>query len=237
MSKHEAAATTARSGDSLSAAASKRAGDKRVAAESPASSHSSDGSRGARLTPVTEKPCSGSETIRRRWQTPDGYWNPYLAGFALGLVLFASFIVTGHGLGASGGLARLATSLLSRVSSQLVDTTGFFAGLGGGPKNPLMHWIVWELFGVLLGGFASGMLARRVSLSIGKGPRISNRTRLALALLGGIIVGWGTQLSRGCTSGQALSGGAVLAAGSWAFMFSVFGGGYVVAWPLRRLWR
>ena len=50
-------------------------------------------------------------------------------------------------------------------------------------------------------------------------------------------MGYGSQWARGCTSGQALSGGAVLSVGSWAFMFSVFGGGYALAYFLRRLWR
>ena len=44
---------------------------------------------------------------------PDGrgHMNPYLAGFLLGMVLFLSFITLGAGLGASGGLARIAAWL------------------------------------------------------------------------------------------------------------------------------
>ena len=49
-------------------------------------------------------------------------------------------------------------------------------------------------------------------------------------------MGWAAALARGCTSGQALSGGAVLAVGSWAFMMMVFAGAYALAYPLRRLW-
>jgi hypothetical protein len=56
------------------------------------------------------------------------------------------------------------------------------------------------------------------------------------ALAGGILVGYAAQIARGCTSGQALSGGAVLSVGSWAFMFSVFGGAYALAWFIRKLW-
>jgi hypothetical protein len=57
-----------------------------------------------------------------------------------------------------------------------------------------------------------------------------------MAFVGGAIMGYGARFARGCTSGQALSGGAVLSAGSWAFMFAVFGGGYAVAYFVRRLW-
>ncbi len=41
---------------------------------------------------------------------------------------------------------------------------------------------------------------------------------------------------RGCTSGQALVGGAELSIGSWAFMFSIFAGGFAVAYFVRRQW-
>ena len=51
----------------------------------------------------------------------------------------------------------------------------------------------------------------------------------------GAVAG-GARLARGCTSGQALSGGSVLSVGSWAFMFAIFGGGYAVAYFVRKLW-
>ena len=170
-------------------------------------------------------------------RSDERYWNPYLCGALLGVVLFLSFLVTGHGLGASGGLARGVTAALKAVAPATVNSTAFFAGLGGGDKSVLSHWIVWEILGVLIGGALSGLLAGRFGVGIHRGPQITDRRRLVLALLGGLLVGWGTQLSRGCTSGQALSGGAILSAGSWAFMFAVFGGGYLVAYPLRKLWR
>ena len=57
-----------------------------------------------------------------------------------------------------------------------------------------------------------------------------------IVIIGGAIMGYGARMARGCTSGQALSGGATLSVGSWAFMFAVFGGAYAVAYFVRRLW-
>ena len=37
----------------------------------------------------------------------DRFWNPYLAGVLLGLVLLASFLIMGKGLGASGAANRM----------------------------------------------------------------------------------------------------------------------------------
>ena len=70
-----------------------------------------------------------------------------------------------------------------------------------------------------------------------KGPNITKRTRWVTAFIGGAIMGYGARMARGCTSGQALSGGAVLSLGSWLFMFAVFGGAYALAYFVRKLWR
>jgi uncharacterized protein len=90
--------------------------------------------------------------------------------------------------------------------------------------------------GTLLGGFVSGWLNGRLKVETGKGPRITVRKRWFMALIGGAFMGYGARLARGCTSGQALSGGAVLSVGSWAFMLAVFAGGYALAYFVRRLW-
>ena len=164
------------------------------------------------------------------------YMNPYLAGMFLGLVLFASFMLTGHGLGASGGMVRTIVAAVDLVAPGHVDRTGSLAEIAGGDKNPFDNWLVWAVAGVLIGGFISGLLSNRIRVETQAGPRISSRTRWVMAFIGGALVGIGARLARGCTSGQALSGGAVLSAGSWVFMMAVFAGGYLLAWPVRKLW-
>jgi uncharacterized protein len=167
---------------------------------------------------------------------PRPYLNPYLVGAMLGVVLFLSFYVTGGGLGASGAMTSIQTGVLRWVSPDHVDRTAYFADVAGGPRNPWVSSGVFMLVGTLLGGLASGLVNRRVRLELRKGPRITTATRVVFALLGGAIMGYGARLARGCTSGQALSGGAVLAVGSWAFAFAIFASGYALAWFVRRLW-
>jgi uncharacterized membrane protein YedE/YeeE len=164
------------------------------------------------------------------------YVHPYLGGALLGVVLFLAFFLTGNGLGASGGLNRYVVFLEDLVAPQHVDRTAYLLKMAGGDKNPLDDWVVLVVTGALLGGFFSGWWHGRLKITTGKGPRISVRTRWAVAFLGGVIMGYGARMARGCTSGQALSGGAVLSVGSWAFMFAVFGGAYAVAYFVRRLW-
>ncbi len=164
------------------------------------------------------------------------YLNPYLAGGLLGVVLFLAFFITGNGLGASGGLNRIVVFFEDLIVPEHVDRVPYLITLAGGNKNPLDDWIVFMIAGTLIGGFISGLIHRRVRWEVGKGPQISVRTRLLMAFIGGSLMGYGARFARGCTSGQALSGGATLSVGSWAFMFAVFGGGYALAYFVRKLW-
>ncbi len=166
------------------------------------------------------------------------YWNPYVAGVMLGLVLLASFVLMGRGLGASGAFSSVTALAVDAVAPEHAANNEFYQGylqngIGG---NPLKSWLVFEVLGVLLGGFFSAALAGRLTRTVSKGPRISVRTRLMFALLGGTLMGIGAKFARGCTSGQGLSGGAVLNVGSWAFMLMVFIAAYALAYSFRRLW-
>lgn len=162
--------------------------------------------------------------------------NPYLGGVLLGFVLFCAYLLTGNGLGASGAISRIQTAILDLFASDHVNNVAYFCNLAGGNKNALADSSVLLLLGVFLGGMLSGHINGRLKVQTGKGPNISVKTRWIMAFVGGILMGYGARFARGCTSGQALSGGAVLSVGSWAFMLSVFIGGYALAWFFRRLW-
>jgi uncharacterized membrane protein YedE/YeeE len=165
----------------------------------------------------------------------DRFWNPYVAGVALGLVLLATLLVMGKGLGASGAANRLGVSAVNAVAPAHVDGKAYMARAKS-DGNPLDHWIVFMLGGVFLGGITAAYTAGRLKRRVFKGPQISVRTRLILAATGGILMGVAARLARGCTSGQALSGGALLSVGAFVFMFAVFGGAYALAYFVKKEW-
>jgi hypothetical protein len=172
--------------------------------------------------------------LRQRATKP--YVHPYLAGILLGIVLFLAFFITGNGLGASGGMNRLMIVVEDAIVPEHVDTTPYLLEMAGGDRNPLDSWVVFVTIGLLLGGFTSGWLNGRLQIETNRGPRVPVRLRWVMAFVGGAFMGYGARFARGCTSGQALSGGAVLSVGSWAFMFAVFGGAYALAYFVRKLW-
>ena len=164
------------------------------------------------------------------------YTNPYVAGVGIGLVLLASYVVVGRGLGAIGAFSSAVAAALGSVAPEHAAANDVHAGyLARG--GLLRDWLVLEIVGVTIGGFVSAKLAGRFRTTIERGPRIGDRTRLAAALGGGLLMGLGAKLARGCTSGQALTGGALLSVGSWLFIATTFAAAFAVAVPMRRLWR
>jgi uncharacterized membrane protein YedE/YeeE len=167
---------------------------------------------------------------------PKPYWNPYAAGTLLGLVLLATFLVAGQGLGASAFPKRTLAYVAHEVAPAWTDANPELGAYVADGANPLRNWLVVEVVAVLLGGFVGATLAGRFKPTVERGPNVTVKQRLALAFGGGAIMGFAAALGRGCTSGQALSGGATLATGSWVFMLAVFAGGYAFAWVVRRQW-
>jgi len=166
---------------------------------------------------------------------PSAYMNPYLAGVGLGLVLLASFVIMGRGLGATGSFSSFLAWIVQGISPEHAEAIAPYADYLG-EDHPLKAWLVFLVAGAFVGALISGLTAHRVCACVEKGPNISTGGRLLSAYFGGALAGIGAKIGLGCTSGQALTGGALLNAGSWMFMLMVFVGGYAAAWFVRKLW-
>jgi hypothetical protein len=169
-------------------------------------------------------------------RAPRKYADPYLAGIGLGGVLLAAFVVAGRGLGASGAFASIAASSTAILSPEEAARSPLFVRYleAGGASH---EWLLFELAGVVWGGFVSAWAAGRLRLSVERGPRVTRTFRLAAAFAGGAVMGVAAVLARGCTSGLALTGGALLSVGSWVFMLAAFAGGYLMTPLLKRVWQ
>lgn len=164
------------------------------------------------------------------------YINPYLGGVLLGLVLFSTYFITGRGLGASGAVKSTVVTAVHTVAPVHAKDNGYYSKFLSADESPMNNWLVFEVLGVLVGGFLSGILYGRLKLKVEHSPKISSNRRLVAALIGGMLFGIGSQFARGCTSGAALSGMAVLSASGIITMMAIFGSAYLFSWIFKKLW-
>lgn len=159
-------------------------------------------------------------------------WSPYAAGALLGVVVTVSEVAFGRPVAASGAVDRLA-AYPGRV---LFPRSQYYAHV----LAPGITWSVWVLLGVALGSFVSALLSgeARVRWLPDRGwvPRFGSARwpRLAIAFVGAALVQLGAGIAGGCTSGLAISGGAVLAPAAFLFMAGMFAGGIPTAWAWHR---
>jgi len=165
------------------------------------------------------------------------YLNPYIGGILLGLVLLAANFVSGRGLGASGAVKSVVVTTVNTVMPAHAENSAFYSEYNEShPGNPMKSWLVFEVLGVLIGGFLSGAFAKRLKFKVEHSPKITSKRRIIFAVLGGIFFGFGSQLGRGCTSGSALSGMAVLSVGGFLTMAFIFGTAFALAYFFRKNW-
>jgi uncharacterized membrane protein YedE/YeeE len=156
------------------------------------------------------------------------YWPAWAAGIALGVVLLLTFVLTGHGLGATGFTTRLSAWLGDEVAPKWTLDNDY---LGPMVENGsvLSSWITWQVLGVFAGAFVSALLARRIAWRIEGAASAGTVGRLLKALAGGILAGFGARIAAGCTSGVGLSGAAVLSVAGFVFLGAFFAAGLVAA--------
>lgn len=156
------------------------------------------------------------------------YWPAWRAGLVLGVVLLLTFILTGHGLGATGFTTRLSAWLGDIAAPQWTLDNDYLGPLVE-HGAVLSSWITWQVLGVFLGAFVSAGLARRIAWRIEGATSAGTIGRLLKALAGGILAGLGARIAAGCTSGVGLSGAAVLSVAGFVFLGAFFVAGLVAA--------
>lgn len=126
-----------------------------------------------------------------------------------------------------GALIGLATALLLLVNGRIAGVSGIFARALGfrGPE-----------LGANL-AFVIGLVLAPLSYSLyyGAWPAAEFRMPLVFMALAGLLVGYGTRLGKGCTSGHGVAGLARLSRRSLAATATFVASGMVTVFAMRAL--
>ena len=149
-------------------------------------------------------------------------WSPYSAGIVIGLLQIPVFLILGASIGTSGSFGSMACFFLDQ---------GGEAGCCPLLKN---WWQIGFVVGIVIGAYLSSRLSgvARKSISpmwakILKTPALL--PRLVMAFFGGFIFLFGARLADGCTSGNGISGIALLSVGSCIVITSMFISGIITS--------
>jgi uncharacterized membrane protein YedE/YeeE len=150
-------------------------------------------------------------------------WSGWVGGIAVGLYMLAQYWITGQGLGVSTGYGNVC----ALGSQRPYFSTGSFSD----PTN----WRLWFVLGIPLGGF--------IALITSPGAELGFSTSMGAAydsvlpesiwlrgiwlMAGGIMVGYGSRLAGGCTSGHAITGLSLLNPPSLVASLGFFVGGII----------
>ncbi len=134
-------------------------------------------------------------------------WSPVTAGVAIGALGWAAYLVSGaagrnYGLGGLGGVRGVFNWL----------NTGEFGS---------STFMVWLVIGLVLGAALSALVQGSWSL------RSADPATLLVALVGGLLVGAGAAIGRGCFIGHGVSGVALLSLHSMLFAACVAAANWV----------
>jgi len=126
-----------------------------------------------------------------------------------------------------GALIGLAAVLLMAANGRIAGIAGIIGGLFGAPAAD----VIWRL------AFIAGLMAGPFVAALAGGglPPVSVEAEVPIVVIAGLLVGFGSRLGSGCTSGHGVCGLARLSPRSLVATLAFMLTGFIVVFAARRL--
>jgi uncharacterized protein len=156
-------------------------------------------------------------------------WSPYAVGIGIGILSWLSFLLLDKPIGCSTAFARSSGMFAKLLWRRKADQNEYYKMFA-----PVIDWEWMLVIGVLLGGFLSALMSGTFRLELMSGIWIqrfgdTGMIRMFVALLGGILMGFGARWAGGCTSGHGISGVLQMAVSGWIAAACFFISGILTA--------
>jgi len=156
-------------------------------------------------------------------------WSPYLVGIGIGVLSWLTWLISRKPIGCSTSFARSAGMIEKLFRGSKVETRPYYQEF-----KPVVDWQWMLVLGMIVGALVSSLLSgdfrwqwvpSRWAVAFGTNVPL----RLIAALVGGVLLGFGSRWADGCTSGHGISGAMQLAISSWISALCFFIGGILMA--------
>lgn len=165
-------------------------------------------------------------------------WSPYLVGIGIGILSWVTFLLSDKPIGCSTAFARTSGMIERIFRGAKVKEKPYYQKFA-----PTVDWEWMLVLGVVIGAFISSKLSGEfdfrwapvVSGELDKTFVTAPYARIAVAFIGGILMGVGSRWAGGCTSGHGISGTLQMAVSSWLAAICFFIGGIISAMLIFRV--
>ena len=137
------------------------------------------------------------------------YFQSLLGGAIIGLAAAMLLLINGRVAGVIGAVGGVVDGVLGRIDGEFRERTAFVAGL-------------------LLGPFV-------FLLAYGALPEVTITGSLPILVAGGLLVGFGTRLAKGCTAGHGVCGLARLSTRSIVAVATFFGAAIITVFVMEHV--
>lgn len=160
----------------------------------------------------------------------DTSWSPYIVGIGIGILSWLSFLISGKPIATSTTFARTAGVIEEVITGGKAKQRAYFKKI-----KLTFNWQWMLVIGIVIGSFLSAIISGDLqsnawvpslwASSFGDNAFV----RVLVALVGGIILGFGARFADGCTSGHGISGTLQLTVSGWISAIFFFIGGIITA--------
>jgi uncharacterized membrane protein YedE/YeeE len=156
-------------------------------------------------------------------------WSPYAVGIGIGILSWFTWLISKKPIGCSTSFARSAGMLERLFRGQKVETKPYYQEV-----QPVVDWQWMLVLGMIAGALLSSLLSgdfgwQWIPAQWAAAFGTNTLVRVVAALLGGVLLGFGSRWAGGCTSGHGISGTMQLAVSSWISAICFFVGGIIMA--------
>jgi len=156
-------------------------------------------------------------------------WSPYVVGVGIGILSWFTFLISKRPIACSTTFARLSGMIEILFRGGRVAQKPYYQKV-----QLMVDWQMMLVLGVVIGSLLSALLSgdfrwQWVPLIWASAFGSAPLRRIGVALLGGVLIGFGARWADGCTSGHGISGTLQLAVSSWISAVCFFVGGILTA--------